>query len=219
MKLFKHRKNTLSKLKIALIFLLCFLLVTYKTKAQSFAGGAILGFNASQVSGDNLGGYNKAGVSGGFYVGKTLNEKSELEMRMTYSSKGSRDVPNPEKGKYSAYYLKLNYVEVPLLYRYKYKMVWLMAGLSGGYLINSSIENESGAYPENSVENRPFNKYEVCTQLGVALPFADHWEVELKSADTFPLLPIRKHASGANFRLNFGQLNSVLAFSLKYRFK
>jgi hypothetical protein len=187
--------------------------------AQGFGAGALVGFNASQVSGDNLGGYDKAGISGGFFVSKKMNEKSELEMRITYSAKGSRDVPNYEKGKYTAYYLKLNYVEVPVLYKYKYKMVWLLAGLSGGYLISSSIANEAGPFPVNSIENRPFKKYEVCTQFGVGLPFAEHWEIELKSADTFPLLPVRPHASGASFRLNFGQLNSVLAFSLKYRFK
>ncbi len=201
------------------IIVLIFCVATLNSKAQSFSGGALVGFNATQVSGDNLGGYNKAGISGGFFVSKKLNEKSELEMRMTYSAKGSRDVPNFEKGKYTAYYLKLNYVEVPILYRYKYKVVWLMAGLSGGYLINSSIANESGAFPENSIENRPFKKYEICSQFAVAYPFTENWEVELKSADTFPLLPVRRHASGANFRLNFGQLNSVLAFSLKYRFQ
>ena len=187
--------------------------------AQSFSGGALVGFNATQVSGDNLGGYDKAGISGGFFVGKKLNEKSELEMRITYSEKGSRDVPNFEKGKYTAYYMRLKYIEVPVIYKYKYKIVWLMAGLSGGYLISSSIANESGPYPVNSIENRPFKKYEVCSQFAVALPFADTWEIELKSADTFPLLPIRPHASGANYRLNFGQLNSVLTFSLKYVFK
>ncbi len=205
--------------KIQLFLLLLFFTSVSNALAQDFVGGAILGFNASQVSGDNLGGYNKAGISGGFYVSKTFEDKNELEMRITYSAKGSRDVPNFEKGKYNAYYLKLNYVEVPILYRYKFKKVWLMAGLSGGYLISSSIANESGPIPENSVENRPFKKYEVCTQLAVGYPFDEHWEIELKSADTFPLLPVRPHASGANFRLNFGQLNSVLAFSLKYRFK
>ena len=202
---------------LVLIIVICFSLEN--AVAQNFSGGVLLGFNASQVSGDNYGGYNKAGISGGFFVNKALTEKSELEMRITYSAKGSRDVPNPDKGKYTAYYMRLNYIEVPILYKYKYKMLWLMAGLSGGYLINSSIENESGPFPENSIENRAFKKYEVCTQLGVALPFAEHWEIELKSADTFPLLPVRPHASGASFRLNFGQLNSVLAFSLKYRFK
>jgi hypothetical protein len=204
---------------IQLFLLLLFFTSVSNALAQDFVGGAILGFNASQVSGDNLGGYNKPGIAGGFFVSKTFEDKNELEMRITYSGKGSRDVPNFEKGKYSAYYLKLNYVEVPILYRYKFKKVWLMAGLSGGYLINSSIANEAGPFPENSVENRPFKKYEVCTQFGIGYPFDEHWEIELKSADTFPLLPVRPHASGANFRLNFGQLNSVLAFSLKYRFK
>lgn len=203
------------------LFLLFFipLLNTQKAISQSFSGGALIGFNASQVSGDNLGGYDKPGISGGVFVSKKIKEKSELEMRITYAAKGSRDVPNFEKGKYTAYYLKLNYIEVPVLYRYKFKMLWLMAGISGGYLINSSIANENGPFPENSTENRPFNKYEVCTHYGVALPFAETWELELKASDTFFLLPIRKHASGANYLINFGQLNSVLSFSLKYKFK
>jgi hypothetical protein len=205
--------------RVIFLFVIIFILNNKTVDAQSFGAGALIGFNASQVSGDNLGGYDKAGVSGGFFVSKKVSEKSELEMRITYSAKGSRDVPNYEKGKYSAYYLKLNYVEVPLLYKYKYKMVWLMAGISGGYLMSSSIANESGPFPVNSIENRPFKTYEVCSQLGVALPFAEHWEIELKSADTFPLLPVRSHASGASFRLNFGQLNSVLTLSVKYRFK
>ncbi|HRG58593.1 MAG TPA: outer membrane beta-barrel protein [Bacteroidia bacterium] len=203
----------------AFIFVFITSIVCCTAFAQSFSGGVMLGFNASQVSGDNLGGYNKPGISGGFFVGKKINEKSGLELRMTYQSKGSRDVPNFEKGKYTAYYLKLNYVEVPIIYRYKFKMLWLMGGISGGYLINSSIANESGPFPENSIENRPFNNYEMCTHYGVALPFAEKWEIELKSSDTFFLLPIRKHASGAHYLVDFGQLNSVLSFSLKYNFK
>lgn len=200
------------------LFLLFLLIASAPyAQAQDFSGGATLGINASQVSGDNLGGYNRAGITGGFIVSKTFEDKNELEMRITYSAKGSRDVPNFEKGKYSAYYLKLSYIEVPFLYRYKFKKVWLIAGLSGGYLIKSSIANESGPFPENSVENRPFKKYEVCTHFGVGYPLDENWEIELKTIDTFALLPIRSHASGANFRLNFGQLNNVIAFSLKYK--
>ena len=188
-------------------------------KAQKFVGGATLGINASQVSGDNLGGYDKVGITGGVIVSRKLTEKSELEMRITYSAKGSRDVPNYEKGKYTAYYLKLNYIEVPILYRYKFKKIWLMGGISGGYLIKSSIANESGPFPEFSIENRPFNKYEVCAHYGLALPFEENWEIEFKSSDTFFLLPIRNHASNGKFLFDWGQLNSVLAFSLKYYLK
>lgn len=200
--------------------LICFflLLLPAVANAQNFAGGGLLGLNVSQVSGDNLGGYNKAGVYGGFFVSRKINDKSEVEMRITYSSKGSRDVPNYDKGKYTAYFLHLDYVEVPILYRYKYKFVWLMAGISGGYLFHSSIANESGPFPPLSIENRPFHKYEVATQFGVSVPLMEHWEAELKTADTFFLLPVRKHASGATYRLNFGQLNSVLSLSLKYKF-
>ncbi len=205
-------------MKIAPYLISIALLFTSQGKAQNFIGGALLGLNASQVSGDNLTGYNKAGLYGGFFVGKNLSEKSQLEMRLTYSAKGSRDIPDPENGKFSAYYLHLNYIEVPILYRYKIKKVWLFGGLSGGYLMHSSIANESGPFPTYSIENRPFKKYEVSTHLGISLALAKKWEIEVKTVDTFPLLPIRKHASGATFfyALNYGQTNNLLSFSLKY---
>jgi hypothetical protein len=220
MKLYKHRKNTLNRLNKIIFYLFFIALTTVQyAYAQKFIGGALFGMNASQVSGDNLGGYDKVGITGGVTVSRKLTEKSELEMRITYSAKGSRDVPNYEKGKYSAYYLRLKYIEVPVFYRYKFKKIWLMGGISGGYLIRSSIANENGPFPEFSAENRPFNKYEVCTHYGISLPFEDHWEIEFKSSDTFFLLPIRNHASNGKYLFDRGQLNSVLTFSLKYYLK
>ena len=206
-----------SGLKIA-IAILCVFVFKQTATAQIFKGGALLGLNATQVSGDNLGGYNKVGITGGAFVSARINENSKMEMRIMYSPKGSRDVPNYEKGKYTAYYLKLNYLEVPLLYQYKYKSFWLIAGLSGGYLLNSSIANESGPFPQYSLENRPFNKYELSTQFGVAYELDDNWQIEFHSADTFPLLPVRKHASNRTYLLNFGQLNSAISLCVKYTF-
>jgi hypothetical protein len=191
----------------------------YKTSAQGFEAGVLLGLNTSQVSGDNLAGYNKPGLAVAGTLGKKINEKSGLEFRIAYSAKGSRDVPNFEKGKYTAYYLKLHYIEVPIFYRYTYKKFCLMGGPSIGVLLKSSIQNESGDYPTNSPENRPFNKIEISTNFGISYRLSDQFEVEFRTNDTFPFTPIRKHASGASYRWNYGQLNSLLTFGLKYNFK
>ena len=48
--------------------LLCCGFLTFNMKAQSFSGGAILGLSTSQVGGDNLAGFHKAGLLIGIFA-------------------------------------------------------------------------------------------------------------------------------------------------------
>ena len=43
-------------------------------QAQNFGGGIILGLSTSQVSGDALGGFNKAGLLAGVFANKSIFE-------------------------------------------------------------------------------------------------------------------------------------------------
>src|SRR5687768_12714295 len=81
--------------------------------AQSFKGGFNAGFTTSQVSGDNLAGYNKAGLIGGLFVYREISKKFSLRMDFSYVMKGSRKAVHPEIGDFDFYVLKLNYIEVP----------------------------------------------------------------------------------------------------------
>ena len=91
---------------------------TSEVKAQQFRGEVTAGIVGSQVSGDQLGGFNKAGLLAGIGVRTSLSEKVEAGFRMLYLQKGSRK-PLKNDGTDSAFYLlRLNYIELPFTIRY-----------------------------------------------------------------------------------------------------
>ena len=53
--------------------LLCCGFLTISIQAQNFGGGIILGLSASQVGGDDLGGFNKAGLLAGVFANKAIS--------------------------------------------------------------------------------------------------------------------------------------------------
>ena len=70
------------------ILLFCGFL-TLSIQAQNFGGGFILGLSTSQVSGDNLGGFNKAGLLAGVFANTSISELLSFQMEMTFIQKGS----------------------------------------------------------------------------------------------------------------------------------
>ena len=70
------------------IFLVLFCISSF---SQNFNGGLISGIATSQVSGDNLGGYNKAGFLFGIYTQYPLSEISNLQLEINYIEKGSNN--------------------------------------------------------------------------------------------------------------------------------
>ena len=53
--------------------LLCCGFLSISIHAQNFGGGLILGLSTSQVSGDNLGGFNKGGLLFGGFIDLQLS--------------------------------------------------------------------------------------------------------------------------------------------------
>ena len=60
--------------RILAIVLLCGILTTTNSHAQSFGGGLIAGMSTSQVAGDMLGGFNKIGLLAGAYTSLKIKE-------------------------------------------------------------------------------------------------------------------------------------------------
>jgi len=92
------------------------LLFFFTAQAQTFKGGALLGINASQVDGDNLAGYDKVGLNGGFFADLPLPSKFSVSMELLYSQKGSSG--HFIAGSTNSYLLRLGYAEVPFLLNY-----------------------------------------------------------------------------------------------------
>ena len=196
-----------------IILISLFLLFYFTAVSQNIKGGLIAGVSTSQVSGDQLSGFNKAGLTAGALAKTSFSEKSEIEIELLYVQKGSVKNINPDKNDNIYYRLKLNYVEVPLVYKYKAGDKWTFdVGASYGRLIHSSEEDENGEFP--SVV--PFKKNELSINGGLNyLLFGNvimNWRISQS------VLPVRPHSSGATFRLNRGQYNTVLMFLLKYEF-
>jgi len=179
-----------------------------------FKAGLTAGISPSQYDGDTHGGYNKFGFTVGGLVKKDFGRKWQGMFEINYIQKGARKNPVPEKGDYVHYALDLDYVEVPLLVRCRYKYFVFEGGIGFGVLVR---EKEIANYTDLTGV-RPFHRTETSFDLGASLMLGDNMELNCRL--NYSLLPVRPHASGAiNPRqLNFGEYNNVLCFTLKYIF-
>ena len=184
---------------------------------QNFKTGINLGIAATQISGDNLSGFNKSGPILGGFIYREFKKNWSFEIGMQYILKGSRKIPNFDIGDYSRYLLRLHYIEMPFLLNYHYKNFMLFGGLSIGGLLNWNVYNEIGLYPAGSDEKRPFKRYELADNFGVSYILGQG--INLCVNMSYSLLPVRNHVSNAVWLFNRGQYNSALCVSLRYKFQ
>ena len=202
------------KLKIFLLSIFLFIIVA--GFSQQFNGGLMGGLSASQISGDNLSGYNKAGLYGGAFVNLKVNEKYGFQMELAYIQKGSQKNAKPNKGDYTSYKLSLQYVEMPIMYQYYFRpKIIFQAGLYFGVHINSKEEDQNGVM--NLPPDYPkFHKMELGGQIGVEYLLNKNFVVDLRLSNS--ILKVRAHKGGGTYYLNRGQYNDVLMLSLRYQF-
>ena len=206
-------------LKKFTIVLFCGFL-TLSIQAQNFGGGVILGLSASQVGGDNLGGFNKAGLLTGVFANKSISELLSFQMEMTYIQKGSKN-PNMNKPEHLNYLredISSSYIEVPLLLQYNQsEILKIEGGVKLAYLIDGYYNDYLGkiAYQNSS----PFIKYDIGLLLG--LDYAYSKNISLNTRISNSILPIGAedyvHPSSFNSSRK-GKYNSVLSFAIHYNF-
>jgi outer membrane immunogenic protein len=179
---------------------------------QRFSTGLKVGLSSSQVSGDNLAGYHKAGMSAGIFCSAHFSKKWSSQFELLFIQKGSKYTGNPDAGDLNYYRLQLNYIEVPVLVQYHYKKFTVEAGPGFGYLINYKEEDMLG----DITGIRPFHKSEISYNLGVNYRIVNHLGINARFSNS--LSSIRDHLSGARTFINPGQQNTVLQLTLSYTF-
>lgn len=125
------------KILTALIIILYSFIIIDKSFAQVIKGALIGGLNLSQVDGDQIYGFHKAGLNVGASAIIPIKNRFSLDLEILYSQKGSSQKPlyNYEDSS-GEYMLKLNYAEIPLLLQYSDKGgVTVGAGFSYGRLV------------------------------------------------------------------------------------
>jgi hypothetical protein len=201
------------------ILLFCGFL-TLSIQAQNFGGGVILGLSASQVGGDDLGGFNKAGLLTGVFANKTISPLLSFQMEMTFIQKGSNN-PNmnkPEHPNYLREDISSSYIEIPLLLQYhQSNILKIEGGVQLAYLIDGYYNDYLGkiAYQNSS----PFIKYDIGLLLG--LDYAYSKNISLNTRISNSIVPIGAedyvHPSSFNSSRK-GKYNSVLSFAIHYNF-
>ncbi|HNW89998.1 MAG TPA: porin family protein [Bacteroidales bacterium] len=198
------------------LFVLLFLFLTIScTYAQKFHGGFFAGLAASQISGDQAAGFNKAGPYAGAFTNYGFTEKSFLQLEIYYILKGSSKNPRPKSNDYTVYKLNLHYIELGLLYKWQFsKRFNLEAGPAFGVLMkNSNIEKDEYGLVTNS-QRPPFNKFDFSLTGGLGINIIKHLRANIRYENS--VLPVRKPETGTQWRLFRWQYNSNITLSAIY---
>ncbi len=180
-----------------------------------------LGLNASQVHGDGYSGYSKAGLFAGLAINTYLKSRASLEIGFYFSQKGARHVPHPAKGDYNFYFVNLNYIDLPLSFRYQLnKDFFITMGPSLAYLASYYEEIDYVDY----TGSYPFNSFEYGINFGLGKKIKDKFFVEVRTSNSF--IPIRGYGGFvstvyySNFiaqTFNKGFYNNVLTLFFTYK--
>lgn len=81
--------------RISFIVVVFFLITILEARGQGFRAGVIAGVSATQISGDQLGGFDKAGIVAGGSVSTILSPKFDLQMEILYFQKGAKKIQIP----------------------------------------------------------------------------------------------------------------------------
>lgn len=143
-----------------------------------FKGSIVFGFNAAQLDGDLLAGYNHLGLNAGLKMAVPIKDRIDLNMEMIFCQKGSSS--KLIKGQANVIRrTTLNYFEMPIYLSYgdwwiddgKYYKVGVHTGFSAGYLAGvSSTDTTLGGGDFGG-----YKRYDVQWLGGLSYDFTRHW--------------------------------------------
>lgn len=213
----------------------------FQLNAQTFKPGLIAGMTTSQVGGDNFQGFNKLGLTFGGFVRYKLSENWFTQFEIAFVQKGSRNdfsISETDPTQSEEYFLmRLNYIEIPLLFRFNHRKFVYELGLYYGQLIGLKYEirwtTAQGLYPSqgpytslDELNNQdyqfkePVKAYDFGFAIGLGYKLSDNLLGSLRFTNS--ILPFKKTESGLVDRyptsLNFGWTNTVIVGTFRYTF-
>ena len=204
--------------KFAIVLFCGFL--TISSHAQNFGGGVILGLGASQVGGDNLAGFHKAGWLLGAFANTSISELLSFQMEMTFIQKGSNNpkMNDADHPNYLKEDISSSYIEIPLLLQYQQSSILkIEGGLLSAYLIDAYYNDLIGKIPIHTVN--PFIKYDFGLLLGIDYTFSNKLSLDTRLSNS--IIPIGAEDYNPLNLYNSerkGKYNSVLHFAIHYNF-
>ncbi|MBN3034146.1 MAG: outer membrane beta-barrel protein, partial [Bacteroidales bacterium] len=138
-----------------------------------------------------------------------ISERSSFQMELDFIQKGSRK--NPDSLSFETYLLRINYIELPVHYRYDINRWTFETGLSLGVLI-SKYEEVNGL---EQVDVYPaFKGRDLSFSFGLFYHIVERLRFNIRYSNS--ILAVRPHSGGQTYRWNKGQYNEVLSFTVFY---
>jgi hypothetical protein len=182
--------------------------------AQRFKAGVHTGLLATQVDGDDLGGYKKPGLFLGVFGNLPFPDKKiKLQMEINYAQKGSKTT---SKDTYR-YRIALHQVELPFIFGWDFwKEFSLEAGLSANVIASAKEYVDNELVPPNS-GGSSFNLFEIGGIVGLNYTLKNHFGLSFRMG--YSMSPIGRDAVGRDGRkLERYMWNNAMLFRLYYQF-
>jgi len=188
-----------------------FFFIAFFSIGQDFNGGPIIGFVATQVDGDSLGGYNRIGPTAGIFISRQISDKFDWKAELKYVQKGSKSKGDLETNE-DYLEIRLQYIELPLLVQYKYaNKIGFEAGLAIGYLFKSE-EDHSGLGFVDTKDN--YFKTETSILGGIQYQLTNKLAINARA--NYSIIRISNYTSGGNLWMKRGRFNNALSFTINY---
>jgi len=178
------------------------IIIHTKTQAQTFDAGFFVGITASQISGDELAGFHQPGIHFGTEVSTEL-KSFELGFGLAFNQKGSR-ATSKITGTNQLYTLRLNYLDIPIMFRKSFDK-WRFGFGPSINILASANEADFFGSKELTV---PFNTIDYTLVAQVEYRVKKKMSIRLSYGHS--LLPVRKF-NGDGVSFNDGQYNEWLS--------
>ena len=204
----------MNKFYASALYIFLFSLQPAVVSAQNFNAFATAGIVASQVSSDELGGFDKAGFTFGGGVVTPISKKMSLAFEINFIQKGSRKPNKLDQGDPTQYLMRLNYLEVPLMLGYTINDNFTAyLGLSAAYLVSSLEENENGTI----ALALPFNSTDFSGVAGVGYYLTENLRADLRGTQS--IIPFRDFGGDRYGFMPGGNYHSVMELTVSWYFK
>jgi len=222
-----HKNHPIIGLSLRTILLLALssmlLALSPELTAQKFLGAVMGGMNISQVDGDEVYGYHRVG--GHLGLAAILPIKNwDITLETVFNQKGAfedeqyEDSARMLNGKYD---LRLNYIEVPLMFHYTdKKLISAGAGFSWGRLV-SYKEIEHNGWQEPYSDSVPFNKNDFNVLVDLQIRVYKKLKFNIRYA--YSIVPIRERIFTNPYTIEDDswtrqQYNNMFTFRVVYVF-
>ena len=229
-------------MKIKISILTLFILVATASLAQEIKYGVKVGMNVSSLRGDfpvEINEKSKIGFHAGAFLEYAINEKLSIQPELIYSTQGGQS--DVEKYDEALYYLGINpipeltYLNLPILLKYEFiNRLSIEFGPQIGYLLSAQTKLEyidsssretveidilnGGNYTifDSEVEIEPsVNRFDYGLNAGLSYELIKELFIQ---ARYYLGIAVVDKTSARNRSSNYESKNSVLQFSLGYKF-